>query len=165
MFSAMDAIPSPIQTALDLFETALAEVRFADIDAKTLARAAADVQAIAAVVATAQASLDSARCALQERQNALYEQVQRALAYARVYAENDDELSERLNAIPLPQSRPARLGRVKEDGALVLSSAPPRAGRVRGRPRKTPHSDAKLVDMTRESDGDEDKEASASATS
>jgi hypothetical protein len=33
---------------------------------------------------------DSARGAPQERQDALLEQVQRAITYARVYAENDE---------------------------------------------------------------------------
>jgi hypothetical protein len=134
MFSFMDAIPSPIQSLLDLFATALVEVRFADVDAQTLARAAADVQAASAVVATAQSALDEARLALHERQEILLALAQRAIAYARVYAENDETLSGRLGAIALPRS--AR--RVRPSGdALVLSSDPPAApSRPRGRPRK-----------------------------
>jgi hypothetical protein len=131
----MDAIPPPVQTILELFETTFADVRFADIDANTLGRAAADVQEVATVVASAQAALDSARGALQERQEALLGQVHRAIAYARVYAENDEELIQRLNAIALP--RPARRTGPNEDAALVLSATPP-SPRPRGRPRKPP---------------------------
>jgi hypothetical protein len=118
----MEAIPPSIRAALELFETALVDVRFANLDAKTLARAAADVHAVASVVASAQAALDSARSALQERQDVLLEQVQRAMAYARVYAENDEALTQRLNAIALP--RAGRGARSKDDATLVLSSAP-----------------------------------------
>ncbi len=134
MFSFMDAIPSPIQSLLDLFATALVEVRFADVDAQTLARAAADVQAASLVVANAQAAVDEARQALQERQETLLQHAQRAAAYARVYAETDEALSDRLSAITLPRS--TRRARSNGD-ALVLSSDPPASlPRPRGRPRK-----------------------------
>ena len=129
----MDAIAPPIRTALELFETTLADVRFADLDAKTLARAAADVHAVAAVVASAQAALDSARSALQERQDILLERVQQAIAYARVYAENDEALTHRLQAIALPRS--PRAARAKDD-ALVLPSAPHSPTRPRTGKRK-----------------------------
>jgi hypothetical protein len=118
----MDAIPTPVRAALAVFETALSDVSFADINAETLARAVAEVGTLAHAVASAQASLDSAKDALLERQEALFGQVQRAMAYARVYAENDEALMDRLNAISLP--RTGRVARAKEDAALVLSSAP-----------------------------------------
>jgi multidrug efflux pump subunit AcrA (membrane-fusion protein) len=128
-----DAIPSPIQSLLDLFTTALADVRFADVDGQTLARVAADVEAAIAVVSSAEAALASAREALQERQEALLQQAQRALAYARVYAESDEALTERLGAIALP--RGTRKGRATGD-TLILSPDPEPAPRPRGRPRK-----------------------------
>jgi len=136
----MDAISAPIQSLLELFSTALVEVRFADVDAQTLARAVADVQAAAAIVSTAQATLDDARQALQERQETLLQYAQRAAAYARVYAENDEDLSGRLGAIALPRS--TRRARSSGD-ALVLSSDPPaapsrRPDSVVRRPRKVP---------------------------
>ena len=133
MFSSMEAISAPIQSLLDLFATALGDVRFGDVDAKTLARVAADVESAAAVVAATQATLDEAREALQERQEALLAQAQRALAYARVYAESDAALTERLEAIALPRSG----RRAKASGeALVLSTESDAARRPRGRPRK-----------------------------
>ena len=125
-------IPAPIQTVLALFTTSLADVRFADVDAEQLARLASDVEAAAETVAAAQATLDAAREALQDRQDALLHQAQRALAYARVYAESDESLSARLEAISLP--RAARRSRAEE--ALVLSADPQPSPRPRGRPRK-----------------------------
>jgi hypothetical protein len=129
----MDAIAPPIQAILDLFDTALSQVRFADLDAKTLTSLAAEVRASAEIVVAAQAALTSAREALQERQDALLHQAQRAVAYARVYAENDEALGQRIDAIALPrQSKRAR----GVDEPLTLSPEP-QAARPRGRPRKT----------------------------
>jgi hypothetical protein len=139
----MDAIPPPVQSLLDLFATSLAEVRFGDVDAKTLASAAADVQAAAAIVTGAQSALDEARRTLHELEEALLQNAHRAAAYARVYAENDAALSERVSAIALP--RPTR--RARHGEALVLSAEGGEAGeggtgagtparRPRGRPRK-----------------------------
>lgn len=136
-----NAIPTPVRTALQLFETDLAHVNFAEIDAETLARAVSEVNALAGVVATAQAALDSARNALQERQDALLGQVQRALAYARVYAENDEALTQRLNAIALPRS--GRVARAKDDAGLVLSSAPQPT--TRGRRRRAVQASDSLL--------------------
>jgi hypothetical protein len=133
MFSAMNAIPTPVQALLDLFSTSLADVRFADVNADTLARFAGEVQAAAEVVTSAQAALDAAREALQEKQDALLTHAQRALAYARVYAEGDDALSVQLDAVSLP--RPQR--RSRGDDALILSAEPQPSPRPRGRPRKT----------------------------
>lgn len=136
----MNAISPPIQTILDLFETHLADVRFGDVDAKSLARLATEVQATADVVTAAQVALDSARIALHERQEALLLHAQRALAYARVYAEADESLSARLEAVTLP--RPARRSRTDATASstasevLVLTSDAQPARRPRGRPRK-----------------------------
>jgi hypothetical protein len=131
----MDAIAPSIQSLLDLFTTALVEVRFADVNAQTLAHAVADVEAASEVVTIAQSALDDARQALQERQETLLQHAQRAVAYARVYAESDEALSARLGAIALPRST----RRTRPNGeALVLSSDPPATpARPRGRPRKT----------------------------
>jgi hypothetical protein len=142
-------IPTPIQTVLALFTTSLADVRFADVDAEQLARLAADVEAAAENVAAAQATLDVAREALQESQDALLHKAQRALAYARVYAENDESLLARLEAISLP--RAARRSRVEE--ALVLSAEPQPSARPRGRPRKAtsvvaPSLDTPMLEAT-----------------
>jgi hypothetical protein len=131
----MSAIPGPIQSLLDLFSSDLNDVRFGDVDATTLAGIAADVETAAGAVASAQAVVDEARAKLQERQDLLMQQAQRALAYARVYAEANAELTARLDAIALP--RPVRRVRPEADVLVLTSEAQP-ARRPRGRPRKTP---------------------------
>jgi ElaB/YqjD/DUF883 family membrane-anchored ribosome-binding protein len=138
MFRFMNAISSPIQSLLDLFAQDLADVRFADVDAKVLTRVAADVESAAAAVAAAQSVLDEARAALQHQQDVLLQLAQRALAYARVYAENDPALSASLEAIALPRvARQHRAGtRMDGSEALVLSPEPQPAPRKRGRARK-----------------------------
>lgn len=128
----MEAISPPIQALLDIFATSLADVRFADVDARALAALAAQVTSAAGTVATAQAALEGALEALQREQDTLLQQAQRALAYARVFAENDEALSAQLEAITLP--RGARRGR---NEALVLSPEPQAVARPRGRPRKS----------------------------
>ena len=136
----MSAIPPSIQALLDLFATALADVRFADVDGQSLARSAADVEAAAQAEGVARAALDAAHLALQEKQEALLQQAQRALAYARVYAENDPTLSASLEAVGLPRgTRRAAMG-----DALVLSAASQPSPRPRGRPRKSPVAEPSL---------------------
>ena len=127
----ISAIPAPIRTLLDLFTDSLADVRFADVDGQTLGRCAAEVESAAEAVASAQAALDAARETLQLKQDVLLQRAQSALAYARVYAENDDALSRQLDGVCLPRStrRPRGVG-------LVLSAEPQPAPRPRGRPRK-----------------------------
>ena len=98
-------LPAPLQAILDLFATELAEVHFADIDATTLARLTREVQTANEAVIAAQAVLDGARATLQERRDTLLQHAHRALAYARVYAENDEGLTARIEAIALPGSR------------------------------------------------------------
>jgi len=128
----MSAIPPPIQTLLDLFTTALADVRFADVDGQTLGRCAAEVESAAESVASAQAALDAAREALLLKQEVLLQRAQCALAYARVYAEGDEALSTRLDGVSLPRS----MRRARAVEGLVLSAEPQPAPRPRGRPRK-----------------------------
>ena len=127
-------IPAPVQALLDLFTTSLADVRFADVDGQALARCATEVESAAEAVALAQSALDAAREALQQKQDALLQRAQRALAYARVYAEGDETLSGRLDGVSLP--RPTRRSRAED--ALVLSVDPQPSPRPRGRPRKAP---------------------------
>jgi hypothetical protein len=122
MFSAMLVISPPIQALLELFDTALSDVRFADLDAAALSALAGQVNAAAEGVAAKQAALEEANALLLERQNALLQQAQRALAYARVYAENDFELRAKLEAIALP-----RAPRRPRTDAAVPSAEPERA--------------------------------------
>lgn len=135
-----DSISPALRALLELFATDLSEVRFPDVDTAVLGEAATLVREQAEAVARAQAALDAARQALHESQEALLQKGQRALAYARVFAEDDAALSEKLEAIHLP--RPTRKGG-KVDGAAVATEpaatatgSEENAPRRRGRPPK-----------------------------
>jgi hypothetical protein len=107
-----------IQSVLDLFKGPLASVRFADIDAAGLASLAAEVESAASEVNEHEAKLTELRQGLAERQDALLVLAQRALAYARVYAENNDELLAELNLISLPRAgKPRKPSVAKANGA------------------------------------------------
>ena len=142
MLSDMNSIPTQVQAVLDVFATALVDVRFADMDAAALARLAAEVNLATEAVQAAQVALEDAALALKERQNALLLHAQRALSYARVYAENDAALSERLDAISLPRA-PRRVR--TDDEALVLSSDPVPAPVRRKRSRAEPVAETELA--------------------
>ncbi|WP_426756365.1 hypothetical protein [Myxococcus sp. Y35] len=132
-----DPISPALRALLELFATELAEVRFPDMNGEVLDAAAEQVREKAEAVARAQAALEAARQALQESQEALLQKGQRALAYARVFSEENAELSARLDGIHLP--RPVRKG-ARGDGAGDSASAAPgneeNAPRRRGRPPK-----------------------------
>ncbi|MGH7435949.1 MAG: hypothetical protein ACRENE_09770 [Polyangiaceae bacterium] len=129
-----------VQALLELFATSLADVRFADVDGPSLARCAAEVEVAAQAEVVARLALDAAAAALQEKQEALLQRAQRALAYARVYAESDPALAASLESIGMP--RAAR--RATAADALVLSTATETSPRPRGRPRKRPVAEPTL---------------------
>jgi hypothetical protein len=104
----MMTLPSPVQSVLELFQGPLASVRFADIDAAGLSKLAAEVEAAAGEVRELEGKLGELRQALAQRQEALHALAQQALAYARVYAENDDELLDAVNRITLPRAAKPR---------------------------------------------------------
>lgn len=127
----MSPISPPVQALLDLFATELSDVHFADVDAQLLARLAAELQASAEAASLAQQALERANASVLERSEALLEQAQRGLAYARVYAERNEALSVRLEAIVLPR---ARRPRAEAPSSLAETPVQPRR---RGRPRRS----------------------------
>lgn len=135
--SGNDPISPALQDLLKLFGQELAQVKFPDLDRKVLEDAAARVKEQAEAVAQAQAALEAARQSLFESQEALLQKGQRALAYARIFAEEDAELSAKLDGISLP--RPARKA-PRAEGALAMEApalqSEESAPRRRGRPPK-----------------------------
>jgi hypothetical protein len=129
-----DPISPALHSLLDLFASDLKQVKFPDMDASVLQEAAGRVRERAEALAKAQAAMEAARLALHESQEALLQRGQRALAYVRVFAEENAELSAKLDGISLP--RAARKS-ARADGAPVESqqvaandeSAPKRRGR------------------------------------
>jgi hypothetical protein len=136
----MNDLPdSPVAPALqslcELFTGELRDVRFPDVDGPTLATAVNAVHAAAAELARAEAVVEAARQALAESQDALLNRSQRALAYARIYAEENPALMARLEGLQLP--RTARRGaRPEAPASAPATAAEPTAPRRRGRPPK-----------------------------
>jgi hypothetical protein len=135
--SGSEPISPALQDLLKLFGEELATVKFPDLDRKVLEEAAERVKERAEAVARAQTALEAARQSLYESQEALLQKGQRALAYARIFAEEDAELSAKLDGISLP--RPMRKA-LRSEGAVALE-APATQGedsapRRRGRPPK-----------------------------
>jgi hypothetical protein len=104
----MTSLSQPLQAVVALFEGPLSGVRFADVDAAGLSKLAVELAGVATEVERHEAELLELRQDLAQRQEALLALAQRALAYARVYAEDDDELLAKLNDIALPRAAKAR---------------------------------------------------------
>ncbi|HEX8437296.1 hypothetical protein [Archangium sp.] len=131
-----DPISPAMRALLEVFSTDLSEVKFPDVDAEVLDEAAARVKAQAEAVAQAQAALEAARQALGESQEALLQKGQRALAYARVFAEEDVALSTKLEAISLPRAA-RKLARPDGVAPEVVAQNDESAPKRRGRPPKS----------------------------
>lgn len=136
MFDATDNDPitPAMRTLLEVFSTDLSEVKFPDVDTEVLEEGAGRVREQAEAVARAQAALETARQALADSQDALLQKGQRALAYARVFSEEDGDLSAKLEGIHLPKRgvRP-EASVAPEAGAQSEENSP----RRRGRPPKS----------------------------
>jgi hypothetical protein len=120
----MSLLPQPLQSVVALFEGPLSGVRFADIDANGLSKLAAEVASAAVDVEQQEAKLVELRQGLAQRQETLLGLAQQALAYARVYAENDEELLAKLNDISLPRAaKPRKPAAVKARGTNEAEAA------------------------------------------
>jgi hypothetical protein len=104
----MTSLSPPVQSVLELFQGPLASVRFADIDAAGLAKLAAEVETASSELREQENKLSELRQNLAQRQEALLVLAQQALAYARVYAENDEALLDLVNRISLPRAAKPR---------------------------------------------------------
>ncbi|HET7539881.1 MAG TPA: hypothetical protein VFK05_08415 [Polyangiaceae bacterium] len=113
----MSQLSPSIQAVLELFQGPLAELRFAEVDAAALNESASEVEKLASAVAEQEARLTELRQSLTDRQDALLLLAQRALAYARIYAEHEPELSEQLSRITLPKASKPRKPNAKAAGS------------------------------------------------
>ena len=136
----LDTLPPDLQQLLQLFSS-LPDVRFPELDAAGLQQAVARVKEKQLELLALEAECAALRTALDEEQEALLRKGHRLHSYLKVFAEADEGLAPKVNALVLPRLRkpvvslPAGLNAV-EGGEL----AP--APRKRGRPRKTPSTDA-----------------------
>jgi hypothetical protein len=114
------ALLSPFaREVLELYANELAEVRFPDLDLAALRALATEVQDAQHEVDRLDAEVREAREQVAERSAALHARAERALSYARIFAEGNEELSARVAAIR------------KQAGG-----EPAPASKKRGRPRK-----------------------------
>ena len=133
-------LPSPIDPAiaelLALFEGPLEGISFPDVDRATLIDLAEVVRRSAADVEAARVMLENAEAALDARQQVLLSRGQRALAYARIYASDQPELSAALDRIGLPRFTKRGVSAALEPRVDEPGRGPDLAPRRRGRPPK-----------------------------
>ena len=135
-----DAIDPTLSALLALFAGPLSAVSFPDVSGASLGELADRVRRAAGQVVDAQEKVGTAKAALDEQKQLLLAHAHRALAYARVYAQDKAELSGELERIALPRSSPRGARGVAGSSVAVRepgeSGASEQAPRKRGRPRK-----------------------------
>ncbi len=110
MHSPLSSIPAPVRAILDLFDDALADVRFPELDREVLAEHRRRLEAAQERVVQQQAELEAARTELEACRKELTNLARRAQRYALVYAEENESLRERLQAIAF-ETKPPRKAR------------------------------------------------------
>lgn len=131
-----ESLEPSLRELVELFAGPLATLTFPGVDSRALVTLAAQVEADASELARLEATVAALRARLTDARDELLPRAQRALAYARVYADGDGsaELAARLDALVLPRPRPAR---PTPGTAATATNAPTDATpRKRGRPRK-----------------------------
>lgn len=122
-------IPTAVKELLALFDGPLSEVRFPDVDGAALREQVASVDAAVKDVEAAAAAWAEAKREVDARLEVLLQKAQRALAYARVYAEGKPELDAQLASLVFPKWGDPR--------GTKAAAPEPVAARKRGRPKKT----------------------------
>jgi hypothetical protein len=128
-------IPAADQAVLTLFAGPLSAVSFPGVDRAVLEGAAERVARASEELHRVEILLAEARAALDQGREALAQTCARALAYARVYADGDDELSRHLDTMPPPRG-PRRSPRVEETLPPTVAATTSTLPRKRGRPRR-----------------------------
>lgn len=142
-----EPLPLPIRELLALFAGPLEAARFPGVDRAVLESLADEVRTHATAVEHARAELESAATRLADGQAELLLKARQALSYAKVFAEDDAELTSQLQSIQLTQGartskkprdkKPAehRAARGARDGDEVEGT---KSGGAPGRPRGRP---------------------------
>ncbi len=121
----MTSLSPPLQAVVALFRGPLAGVRFADVDANGLSSLAAEVESATAEIEAHEAKLAELRQDLAQRHEALLTLAQQALAYARIYAENDETLAAELGQIVLPRAaKPRKPAKASAEASVATPEAP-----------------------------------------
>lgn len=133
----LELLPPDVQQLLQLF-AALPDVRFPDLDVFAMQEAVARLNDRRLELAHIEAQLAMAQSAVDEENEALLKKSHRLLSYLKVFAEHDEALLEKVNALSLPRLKKTatapRPAVEAVDGEATESLVP--APRKRGRPRK-----------------------------
>lgn len=122
----IDVTPTLARQVIDLYAVELADVRFPDLDLSALLYAQAELHAAQLEVERIEAELADKRAELEVRSQALVAKAERALAYARVFAQGDEELAPRLAEIGRRKSATSQASTASASGTIA---APKRRGR------------------------------------
>ena len=120
-------------------------MRFPELEPSGLQVAVARVKERALELARLEAERDAVRAALEDEQEVLLRKGHRLHAYLKVFAEHDEALSTKVNALTLPRLRKAAPS-ARGEGIAEGESAP--APKKRGRPRKTSSTDPLFTEET-----------------
>jgi hypothetical protein len=134
----LDLLPTDLQSLLQLF-SGLPDVRFPELDPAGLQVAVARVKDRQLELLSIEAQRDAVRLALEEEQESLLRRGHRLHAYLKVFAEHDEALAAKVNALSLPRLRKPALPRVE---SAPVEGAPVVEPKKRGRPRKVSATDA-----------------------
>ena len=135
-------ISPSVKALVELFKNELSTVAFPGVDIAILEQLISDVQTYTDAVTKAEAALEAARTSLRETEETLTVKSQKALAYAKVYAEDKPEIAAKIDFVAriAGTSTPATSTRERDRDP---SDGPKR----RGRPSKKAAS-AEAADAT-----------------
>ncbi|NLL14822.1 MAG: hypothetical protein GX267_15570 [Fibrobacter sp.] len=99
-----NSIPAPVQEFYELYQQNFSSVSFPDVSLEILDKLISDVHEKMKALEEARALLDTAQQNLENSQNELLQKSMRALAYAKIYAEDQEELFKQLSSLNLAKS-------------------------------------------------------------
>ena len=131
-----DPIPALSHEVLALYREALSELRFPDLDLAALESMRSSLEAAQCEVERVERELEAARAVVAARTEALLGRSQRALAYAKVFAQGDEALSARVAQVGARTTVTSVRDVAARRSATVVEGAVEGAPKKRGRPRK-----------------------------
>lgn len=94
-------IPTEVLELIEFFDQHLGDVQFPDVDSSRLAELASTVRERSTELDRLTEQARAVRAALDEARDELHRAANRGVAYARVYADGDDELSAAVDQLAL----------------------------------------------------------------
>ena len=119
-----ELLPPLVQGVLRLFDEELSELRFGGIDRDRLLEAAQEVAEARARLERRREQAELARQQHEQELSELSRLSRQALAYARIHAEGDERLAERLSLLAAPAKAPKKRKRRKKTVAEARTELP-----------------------------------------